>query len=678
MKIYDFVPRLVANIDFLKSEHQEHFIRIRNAEIIPISPNEYVFHDIFQRGLSLKEAIQEKLKSADRVPSTALVSLLNKLHQANAFTNPQTEIDSVGLVSDRRSLWRKLRRAVPHTFLFVTNNTPSTTFAKTTRTKNATPESQGVQLVTLGALVATLPSLLELYKNAADLGGQNWLATCLALYLGVVVALSFEGLGRLIWCRTHPQLHVEYGIGLRGIFLHLKARSTDSWTLGHDKLGQESAHGLQWMLVSSIGLQILTLVLEPPLASFVATLSIAAAMRSFASLCPFDESDGRRFLELAFPNLQYLDQTGAYIKRKYFQRLFVRNLFHSELRLLITLTACIGWFSIWLNLWTKILNHIILPNLLQILNNQSMVSFTIAVGVGGFSVVIVIFWLVWGLQIVSQNLIAWPKPTSQKEKSTFQATNAIDILQGCPILTNLSDSIVKELSKPERIKSYPPNTQLLQQGETGTRCFIVLHGTAEVFQEDSSGLRTTITLLGPSDCFGEIALLDNVTRTASVRACTDINAITIERKEFFELIETANLTKTQITPLLRLTQNLRKSDVFQAMHPKTMAGLLRKGQRKKIPAGSTVIQEGDKGSHFFVIATGAIQLTRQNDRSNVTLEAGDFFGEKSLLTSNPRSASAIATEESDLVCIDREDFQAALLEDLALNFQLEQIAMGRR
>jgi len=77
---------------------------------------------------------------------------------------------------------------------------------------------------------------------------------------------------------------------------------------------------------------------------------------------------------------------------------------------------------------------------------------------------------------------------------------------------------------------------------------------------------------------------------------------------------------------------------------------------KKIPPGTTLFQEGDKGEEMFIIQSGKVKISKRIrgvEKTLATLDKGEFFGEMAILNDKPRSASAETTEESEMLVIDR-------------------------
>lgn len=78
--------------------------------------------------------------------------------------------------------------------------------------------------------------------------------------------------------------------------------------------------------------------------------------------------------------------------------------------------------------------------------------------------------------------------------------------------------------------------------------------------------------------------------------------------------------------------------------------------------GEEIFCEGDAGTEMFYVASGSVEL-RKGDRLLKTAEPGDYFGEMSMLIDSPRTATAVAAAETDLIAISTENFGTILREN---------------
>jgi CRP/FNR family cyclic AMP-dependent transcriptional regulator len=84
---------------------------------------------------------------------------------------------------------------------------------------------------------------------------------------------------------------------------------------------------------------------------------------------------------------------------------------------------------------------------------------------------------------------------------------------------------------------------------------------------------------------------------------------------------------------------------------------------KRIPAGTVLFSEGDKGEEMYIIQSGKVKISKKIrgvEKTLATLDKGEFFGEMAILNDKPRSASAETLEDSDMLVIDRKTFDAML------------------
>lgn len=97
-----------------------------------------------------------------------------------------------------------------------------------------------------------------------------------------------------------------------------------------------------------------------------------------------------------------------------------------------------------------------------------------------------------------------------------------EVLAQTPLFADLTRRELETIGKSCRERSYPQGATLIQQGDTGAGLFIIISGHAEVVQDvkdlDDTTVRRNLATIGPGDVIGEMALLDDLPRSASVIA----------------------------------------------------------------------------------------------------------------------------------------------------------------
>lgn len=106
---------------------------------------------------------------------------------------------------------------------------------------------------------------------------------------------------------------------------------------------------------------------------------------------------------------------------------------------------------------------------------------------------------------------------------------------------------------------------------------------------------------------------------------------------------------------LRTWDMLTKVPLFQNLAAETIADISRVLKHRDVSAGSVIFYRGDRGDCMYFIVYGEIEV--QMPQAPLVLGAGEFFGEMSLISGAPRSATTRATKETLLLALDIADFR---------------------
>lgn len=121
---------------------------------------------------------------------------------------------------------------------------------------------------------------------------------------------------------------------------------------------------------------------------------------------------------------------------------------------------------------------------------------------------------------------------------------------------------------------------------------------------------------------------------------------------------------------------LRGIPMFAPVEPKALELMAQRMVRIEVPAGETVIREGEPGDRFYVIESGALTATFNGEVLS-QMAAGDPFGEIALLRDVPRTATVTADEPSVLLALDREPFLDAVTGNSEVNSRADDL-IGKR
>ncbi len=129
-----------------------------------------------------------------------------------------------------------------------------------------------------------------------------------------------------------------------------------------------------------------------------------------------------------------------------------------------------------------------------------------------------------------------------------------------------------------------------------------------------------------------------------------------------------------------ISEFLNKCPVFKQQTPGELTDIAQKMSPQEVEVGEVVIRQGDPGDKFYLIRRGKVEVLVKDgagERVVATLETGNIFGERALLTDEPRNATVRAIEKTDLYTLNKENFLAALHSSPSFTNQLLRVFAGR-
>jgi CRP-like cAMP-binding protein len=135
-----------------------------------------------------------------------------------------------------------------------------------------------------------------------------------------------------------------------------------------------------------------------------------------------------------------------------------------------------------------------------------------------------------GTPIVVAATLAWPR-LRRLDRETAQAPANVDVLRVLPIFTPLPAAIVEQLARDARPLHVDGGGRIVVEGERGEDFYVILNGDVEVHADGKPP-----QVLRRGDSFGEIALLRDVPRTATVTALSPVDLLTIDRGDFLAAV----------------------------------------------------------------------------------------------------------------------------------------------
>ncbi|XP_018300522.1 cGMP-dependent protein kinase for isoform X2 [Mycetomoellerius zeteki] len=180
---------------------------------------------------------------------------------------------------------------------------------------------------------------------------------------------------------------------------------------------------------------------------------------------------------------------------------------------------------------------------------------------------------------------------------------------------------------------------------------------------------------------GELAILYNCKRTATITAATDCQLWAIDRQCFQTI-----MMRTGLSRQAEYTDFLKSVPIFKNLPEETLIKISDVLEETFYNNGDYIIRQGARGDTFFIISRGQVRVTiKQPDTTEEkyirTLRKGDFFGEKALQGDDLRTANIIADDPEGVSClvIDRETFNQLIssLDEIRTRYRDELVERRR-
>jgi CRP-like cAMP-binding protein/formamidopyrimidine-DNA glycosylase len=152
-----------------------------------------------------------------------------------------------------------------------------------------------------------------------------------------------------------------------------------------------------------------------------------------------------------------------------------------------------------------------------------------------------------------------------------------DLLARVPLFSELSRAELEQISSVAVPRSFPKGVRVFHEGDTSDACYIVREGDLRVTREHSDGRAIALATLGRGDIFGELAMLDGGSRSASVETLTDSELLALPASDVRRVIATHGDIAAKL--IVALTRRLRETNErvarqsFQTV-PSRVAGVL--------------------------------------------------------------------------------------------------------
>lgn len=244
-----------------------------------------------------------------------------------------------------------------------------------------------------------------------------------------------------------------------------------------------------------------------------------------------------------------------------------------------------------------------------------------------------------------------PKTDGQRERLAESVKNIL-------LFKSLESEQMQEVIDAMFERKVEPGEKVIEQNMDGDNFYVIEDGVYDVMVTEEDGTERKVHVFDGKGSFGELALMYNKPRSATVIARTHATLWAMDRSSFRQIVLKSAFKKGKLyeellerVPMLKHLNSYERMHLTDALHSQTYSD------------GQCIIKEGDEAHGMYFIEQGAVRvtITQDNKEQEVAQQTkGQYFGEMALIENAPRSATVYAIGKVKVAFIERQSFERLL------------------
>lgn len=271
-----------------------------------------------------------------------------------------------------------------------------------------------------------------------------------------------------------------------------------------------------------------------------------------------------------------------------------------------------------------------------------------------------------GVEIAVEDLIfeAEPPPPPKSELPSIPLFSSLDTEAFMALLKDAMDARV-----------YAPGETVLKEGDPGDTMYALAQGTVQVLRDG-----TAVAEMHEGDFFGEMALLTGAPRLATIQAKDTVVLLAFPRAAMESLIARHPAVKVGLDNFFRerlLANVVRANPLFGALTPSQRWALSMAFTPTPFAKDQVLVEEGTPGNAVHLLLRGSCRVYLKNGGVFPDLKEGDVFGEISVVSRLPATASVAPKETGVALKVDADTFRKILASNDEVKSRVLRLASER-
>jgi CRP-like cAMP-binding protein/NAD-dependent dihydropyrimidine dehydrogenase PreA subunit len=278
--------------------------------------------------------------------------------------------------------------------------------------------------------------------------------------------------------------------------------------------------------------------------------------------------------------------------------------------------------------------------------------------------------------------VAEPSPaqTARMEREAQNRQERLAELAALACLRDVSTEELESLIDLCTFRVFLAHETIIHERNPVNFLYLVLRGSVRLALHDKEGREVLIGMLERGDCYGEGSLFGDFFRHARAVAETHCYVIQLPLTAVRALLPSTPQLREALRDvyLRRLAEfTLARVPLFSRLSPDERMSLTCLLKSAHYPRGTIVVRQGTPGDALYLIEVGQVVIER-DEQPIASMAEGDFFGEMSLLSDQPHSATVQTLTPSEMVMLPADDFHKLLEQRPELESSFRHVIEQRR
>ncbi len=223
------------------------------------------------------------------------------------------------------------------------------------------------------------------------------------------------------------------------------------------------------------------------------------------------------------------------------------------------------------------------------------------------------------------------------------------------------------------LKQFRAGDTVLSEGDLAETFYFIRSGELTASRLSSDRQEKVLKVLGPGELFGEVGLLQDIPRIATIKAITDAQIYELSKADFFDLLE-CNPAFSALLDRLHTLRLLQGIPVFRKLDDDALLKIREELTLKEYQAGETLLSEGDAEDALYLILKGNARTFSTGPEGNETtsgyMRPGSHSGARGLLARLSHEYSVVFEDAAKVLVLEKKRFRRLLRRYPGISFNL--------